>query len=131
MKTKIGLPFGLALVVFIGVFTTMLALGTLNPQRAEAVDDFSVSLSNAIPGHNSDWSFSVPAENGFSAAVDAAADADDRAASTIQITFDNGFDVGAAAREAENWKLGGETVTATPTGSGQPVTLPTPDMTWK
>ena len=34
MKTKIGLPFGLALVVFLGVFTTMLALGLLSPERA-------------------------------------------------------------------------------------------------
>ena len=36
MKTKIGLPFGLALVMFLGVFTIMLALGTLNPQSAQA-----------------------------------------------------------------------------------------------
>ena len=36
MKTKIGLISGLALVMFIGVFTTMLALGFLNPQRAGA-----------------------------------------------------------------------------------------------
>ena len=38
MKTKIGLFSGLALVMFIGVFTTMLALGSLTPQRAEAQD---------------------------------------------------------------------------------------------
>ena len=36
MKTKIGLPFGLALVMFIGLFTTMLALGVLTPNRADA-----------------------------------------------------------------------------------------------
>ena len=37
MKTKIGLPFGLALVMFLGIFTTMLALGPLSPSRAQAV----------------------------------------------------------------------------------------------
>ena len=36
MKTKIGLPFGLALVMFLGVFTTMLAFGVLSPDRADA-----------------------------------------------------------------------------------------------
>ena len=36
MKTKIGIPIGLALVMFLGVFTAMLAFGTLSPQPAEA-----------------------------------------------------------------------------------------------
>ena len=64
MKTKIGLPFGLALVVFIGVFTTMLALGALNPQRADAqtptplsstAADFDVVLSHTEVGAYADW----------------------------------------------------------------------------
>ena len=66
MKTKIGLPFGLALVVFIGVFTAMLALGVLSPSRAQAVTgDFEVMLSNHIPGHHSDWSFEVVSSAAF------------------------------------------------------------------
>ena len=45
MKTKIGLPFGLALVMFIGVFTAMLALGVLTPDRVDAaVDGATVML---------------------------------------------------------------------------------------
>ena len=36
MKTKIGIPIGLALVMFLGVFTAMLAFGALSPQPAEA-----------------------------------------------------------------------------------------------
>jgi hypothetical protein len=50
MKTKIGLPFGLALVMFIGIFTTMLALGVLNPDRAEAAatDTVELTLSESV-----------------------------------------------------------------------------------
>ncbi len=36
MKTKIGIPIGLALVMFFGVFTAMLAFGTLSPQPTQA-----------------------------------------------------------------------------------------------
>ena len=36
MKTKIGIPIGLALVMFLGVFAAMLAFGTLSPQPAQA-----------------------------------------------------------------------------------------------
>ena len=36
MKTKIGIPIGLALVMFVGVFTAMLAFGTLSPQPTQA-----------------------------------------------------------------------------------------------
>ena len=36
MKTKIGIPIGLALVMFLGVFTAMLAFGTLSPQPTQA-----------------------------------------------------------------------------------------------
>ncbi len=118
MKTKIGLPFGLALVMFIGVFTTMLALGALNPQPTEAADDFSVSLSNTITGHSSDWSFSVTAENGFSAGVvDAVVAANSREASQIEITFPSNFldGNGGAAIVPGNWELGGTTVDTAPT----------------
>ena len=61
MKTKIGIPFGLALVMFIGVFTTMLALGALNPQRAEAAPASvsSVVRSNNTAGAVADWTITV------------------------------------------------------------------------
>ena len=36
MKTKVGLPFGLTLALFIGVFSVMLTLGVLSPERADA-----------------------------------------------------------------------------------------------
>ena len=36
MKTKIGIPIGLALVMFLGVFTAMLAFGTLSPEPTHA-----------------------------------------------------------------------------------------------
>ena len=53
MKTKIGLPFGLALVMFLGVFTTMLALGVLSPERADAAamaDSVKLSVSDTANG---------------------------------------------------------------------------------
>ena len=51
MKTKIGLPFGLALVVFIGVFTAMLALGLLSPERADALaETVKLTLSESVAG---------------------------------------------------------------------------------
>ena len=45
MKTKIGIPIGLALVMFLGVFTAMLAFGTLSPQPAEAQNGPSATRS--------------------------------------------------------------------------------------
>ena len=61
MKTKIGLPLGLALVMFIGVFTTMLALGVLAPQPASAAIDSSkgitVDSSLSAAGAYADWTF--------------------------------------------------------------------------
>ncbi len=75
MKTKIGLPFGLALVVFIGVFTTMLALGTINPQPAEAQTaavisgtDLEVVRSNDTVSAIADWT--ITATNGTAAIAD-------------------------------------------------------------
>ena len=64
MKTKFGLPLGLALVMFIGVFTTMLALGALNPQPAEAAigiaaNSVMVARSTDADGAYADWTFSA------------------------------------------------------------------------
>ena len=54
MKTKIGIPIGLALVMFLGVFTAMLAFGTLSPQPAEALAAPSATrsfdMSTVAPG---------------------------------------------------------------------------------
>ena len=50
MKTKIGLPLGLALVMFIGIFTTMLALGALNPQPVAAITTVTVTLASTDGG---------------------------------------------------------------------------------
>ena len=60
MKTKIGLPFGLALVMFIGVFTAMLALGTLTPSRAQAfTDGFTVTATNLVRWREGNWTFNL------------------------------------------------------------------------
>ena len=51
MKTKIGIPIGLALVMFLGVFTAMLALGTLSPQQAHAQTAMrTISPATVMPG---------------------------------------------------------------------------------
>ena len=96
MKTKIGLPLGLALVMFIGVFTTMLALGALNPQPAEAVGGgFEVTIPDKLPGAQSDWSFTVETALAF------------ESGDTLTITFPDGFDVlGTGVTTAGNWTLG-------------------------
>jgi hypothetical protein len=54
MKTKIGLPLGLALVMFIGVFTTMLALGALNPRPAEAQATITTSAADLMVVRSND-----------------------------------------------------------------------------
>jgi hypothetical protein len=60
MKTKIGLPLGLALVMFIAVFTTMLALGALNPRPVgAAVTSLTVERSNDDVGFLADWTFTA------------------------------------------------------------------------
>ena len=38
MKTKIGIPIGLALVMFLGVFTAMLAFGVISPTGVQGAD---------------------------------------------------------------------------------------------
>ena len=78
MKTKIGLPLGLALVMFIGVFTTMLALGALNPQPVGAAPDSvsSVERSDNTVNAIADWTITV--ENDDDAIADGG---------TIEIVF--------------------------------------------
>ena len=107
MKTKIGLPFGLALVMFVGIFTTMLALGVLSPSRAQAVTgDFEVMLSNHIPGHHGDWSFEVVSSAAFMGADDTVTTP--VVTDTLAIEFPSGVTFDNSVVEAEaNWKLGG------------------------
>ena len=118
MKTKIGLPLGLALVMFIGVFTTMLALGVMAPNTVQAVtgtgddDEFEVALSNTIPGHYSDWSFTVKSTQDFVGADVVTNPNSPVAADTLSITFPAAIVLvdGDAAHESANWMLGGEPV---------------------
>ena len=49
MKTKVGLPFGLALALFIGVFTAMLALGVISPSGVQGADQ-PVNVGGYRPG---------------------------------------------------------------------------------
>ena len=49
MKTKIGIPIGLALVMFLGVFAAMLAFGTISPEPAHA-QSADRMFSSAGPG---------------------------------------------------------------------------------
>ena len=49
MKTKIGIPIGLALVMFLGVFTAMLAFGTLSPEPTQAQTTPSATRSFRDP----------------------------------------------------------------------------------
>ena len=69
MKTKIGIPFGLALVMFIGVFTAMLALGVLAPSRAQAFeDDFTVMATDRTTGGTAEWTFTLMTEGVYTSA---------------------------------------------------------------
>ena len=113
MKTKIGLPLGLALVMFIGIFTTMLALGALNPQPAEAAitADFAVTLSDSEAEAQSDWSFSIVSTVDFAAS------------NTMTVEFPAGFDItGSGVTTAANWSLG-NAAPASAAVSSQVVTL--------
>ena len=69
MKTKIGLPLGLALVMFIGIFTAMLALGVMAPQPASAAitAEFVVTLTNDEPEEETGLSFTFTTEKGVAA----------------------------------------------------------------
>ena len=128
MKTKIGLPLGLALVMFIGIFTTMLALGAINPQPAEAVGGgFDVNLSN-VPDSDTSVSFTVTSALRFTGAIadddpDTAGD-QPKLTDTLTITFPEGFtttgtEVGAVA----NWSLGGEAAKSVVNGTNLTVVL--------
>ena len=108
MKTKIGLPLGLALVMFIGVFTTMLALGVFSPQPASAAIDtadgkgITVKVSDTAAMAYADWTISF--END-----DTVIDAD----TNIVISITNTDFGGACASDAdttnvcdeENWAI--------------------------
>ena len=54
MKSNIGIPIGLALVMFLGVFTAMLAFGTLSPQPTQAQStptaERSIDMDRVTPG---------------------------------------------------------------------------------
>ncbi len=118
MKTKIGLPLGLALVMFIGVFTAMLALGALSPSKAQAVTGgFDVTLSNTIPGHFSDWSFSVKSSAAFEGADTTGNNTVET--DTLTITFPEEVDTsGDGVNATSNWMLGGKQVAAVNVISG-------------
>ena len=114
MKTKIGLPLGLALVMFIGIFTTMLALGVMSPSKAQAVTPgFPVDLSDASVGAQSNWTFSPSSALDF------------EAGDTMTIEFLAGFNVGGTGVTAgANWTVAGVAVAATGVVvSNQAVTL--------
>ena len=113
MKTKIGLPFGLALVMFIGVFTAMLALGVLTPERAEAAATDSVVLKLSDTAINSNPDITIMFTNGVAEIVDT---------DMIVITFTSGFEtLGDTARIATNWKID-----VGPTGAGDAMVNPEP-----
>jgi hypothetical protein len=53
MKTRIGTSFGLVLLLALGVFATMLALGMFSPSKANAdVDVSGIQLAKNTPGDN-------------------------------------------------------------------------------
>ena len=120
MKTKIGIPFGLALVMFIGVFTTMLALGVMAPSGAMAQEEdagvFEVTLSNYNPEGPGTWSFTVESDVAVTPQILADADAqpavDAAEGTSVVIDFDNDANdpTITAADDNENWKLGGKAV---------------------
>ena len=55
MKTKIGMSFGLALVLVMGVLATMLALGNFSDTKVHAL--------SGPGGSGSTFSFTIPIEN--------------------------------------------------------------------
>jgi hypothetical protein len=121
MKTKIGLPFGLALVVFIGVFTTMLALGALNPQPAEAQfadldggQTLEVTVSNNASQAIAMWTFMAKTDDANTL------DADD----DITIQFPSEFTTSDA--DEMTWSISGVAGDITATESGGTVTLDIP-----
>ena len=116
MKTKIGLPLGLALVMFIGVFTMMLALGVMSPSKAQAVNDgFDVTLSNPAPGVETGVEFTVTSTLRFTGALadDPANTGNIKTTDTLTITFPTGFTTtGGAVGAPANWTLAGEAAAA-------------------
>ena len=106
MKTKIGLPFGLALVVFIGIFTTMLALGVLSPERADAAamaGSVKLSVSDTAMG-STPQTVTVEFENGTNA-VTATDGATEIALVFTGIQRDTVNTSEEAVNEASNWMV--------------------------
>ena len=103
MKTKIGLPLGLALVMFIGVFTAMLALGVMAPQPASAAitAGFEVDLTNDEPGEETGLSFTFTTEEGVAATE------------AVNVIFATGYTVTAAGA----WTLNDVPATAAVDGT--------------
>ena len=104
MKTKIGLPLGLALVMFIGIFTTMLALGALNPQRASAITTVTVTLASS-DGGTSTGNVDIRATT----AVTFSAQDSNLVSNTLTISLPLIFDVTEEDKieDASKWVLGG------------------------
>ena len=135
MKTKIGIPLGLALVMFIGVFTAMLALGVMAPSdamaQAEDEGDFAVTLSNFNPYQGTGISFKV--ESNAAVSPQMVDDPDTTELETVDdgtmvtITFLNDFSASAAG-DADDWKLGGKTVQAASASSTTVTLMAGPDM---
>ena len=100
MKTKIGLPFGLALVMFIGVFTAMLALGVLSPQPAEAAfaaPDLKIEATDYATYARADWTFTVKNDNDT---------IDTNAGNDVVIVFPIGFDLtDDSVTASANWSV--------------------------
>jgi hypothetical protein len=53
MKTKIGMSFGLAMMLAVGVFATLLALGTFTPSEVQAAHD-GTTVGGPVPGADCD-----------------------------------------------------------------------------
>jgi hypothetical protein len=132
MKTKIGLPFGLALVMFIGIFTTMLALGALNPQPAEAqfadldstmdgIQALEVTVSNNASQAIGTWTFKAK-----TASDNTLAEADNE---NITIAFPSDFAVPSEADvNLGTWTISDITGADLPvTVSGEIITLDIPE----
>ena len=84
MKTKIATTFGLALMLALGIFGTILALGLFSPLTARAdVDITSVTVTPTTPGAASTISITFNTNNVV------------QQGQTIKVTFDKGFGVPA------------------------------------
>ena len=89
MKSNIGIPIGLALVMFFGVFTAMLAFGTLSPQPVEAQTAMrSISPTSVAPGGTVTVTITV---------ADADIDNDGISLGSVTETLPDGFTYGSVS----------------------------------